>query len=99
MKILYYECFAGISGDMNLGAMIDVGIKPEYLVNELKKLNLKDYELKIFKDQRKGISGTKVDVLIKGQTDDTIDVNKQHNHRNFADIKTIINIHKVKLII
>lgn len=91
MKILYYECFAGISGDMNLGAMIDLGIKPEYLVKELKKLNLKDYELKIFKDQRKGISGTKVDVLIKGQTDVTAIDNKQHNHRNFADIQTIIN--------
>jgi uncharacterized protein (TIGR00299 family) protein len=91
MKILYYECFAGISGDMNLGAMIDVGIKPEYLIKELKKLNLKDYELKIFKDQRKGISGTRVIVLVKGQTDDNANDNKQHNHRNLSDIQTIIN--------
>jgi uncharacterized protein (TIGR00299 family) protein len=91
MKILYYECFAGISGDMNLGAMIDVGIKPEYLIKELKKLNLKDYELKIFKDQRKGISGTRVDVLIKRQTNVPADNNKQHNHRNLSDIQTIIN--------
>jgi uncharacterized protein (TIGR00299 family) protein len=91
MKILYYECFAGISGDMNLGAMIDVGIKPEYLIKELKKLNLKDYELKIFKDQRKGITGTKVDVLIKGQKDDTVDDNKQHSHRNLSDIQKIIS--------
>jgi len=90
MKILYYECFAGISGDMNLGAMIDVGIQPEYLIKELKKLNLKDYELKIFKDKRKGISGTKVDVLIKGQTYNTVNDNKQHNHRNLSDIQTII---------
>ncbi len=91
MKILYYECFAGISGDMNLGAMIDVGIKPDYLIKELKKLNLKDYELKIFKDQRKGISGTKVDVLIKGQKDDTVDDNKQHSHRNLSDVQKIIS--------
>ena len=37
MKILYYDCFAGISGDMNLGAMIDLGIEAEYLKNELAK--------------------------------------------------------------
>ena len=43
MKILYYECFAGISGDMNLGAMVDIGIKPEYLVTELKKLGIKTH--------------------------------------------------------
>ena len=40
--ILYYDCFAGISGDMNLGAMVDIGVKQEYLVSELERLNLKD---------------------------------------------------------
>ncbi len=85
MKILYYECFAGISGDMNLGAMVDIGISPDYLKNELKKLGVKGYELKIYKDQRKGISGTKVDVVIKS-TD-----NSEHHHRNFRDIKDIIS--------
>ena len=42
MKILYYDCFAGISGDMNLAAMIDLGVSPEYLKAELAKLGLKD---------------------------------------------------------
>ena len=37
MKILYYDCFAGISGDMNLGAMLDLGIEADYLKNELLK--------------------------------------------------------------
>ncbi len=91
MKILYYECFAGISGDMNLGAMIDIGVKPEYLVKELKKLNIKEYELKISKDKRKGISGTKVDVLIKEHKKDTPQSNSQHKHRNLNDIQVIIN--------
>lgn len=39
MRILYYDCFAGISGDMNLGAMIDIGVAPGFLTAELQKLN------------------------------------------------------------
>ena len=95
MKILYYECFAGISGDMNLGAMIDIGIKPEYLVTELKKLGIKGYELKIFKDQRKGISGTKVDVEIEAGNNKSSHDNSKHVHRNLKNIKTIINDSKL----
>ena len=45
MKLLFYDCFSGISGDMNLGAMIDLGIDQTYLVDELNKLNLKGWEL------------------------------------------------------
>ncbi|MCK9276050.1 MAG: nickel pincer cofactor biosynthesis protein LarC [Syntrophales bacterium] len=65
MKILYYDCFAGISGDMNLGALIDLGVDPEYLRRELEKLNLEGYTLEISKAKRKGISGTRVDVLLE----------------------------------
>jgi uncharacterized protein (DUF111 family) len=60
MKILYYDCFSGISGDMNLGAMLDLGISEEFLINELKKLNLEGWKLEVSKDQRHGIMGTKV---------------------------------------
>ena len=65
MKILYYDCFAGISGDMNLGALIDLGVEEEFLRKELGKLPLKGYELIIRKDMRKGISGTKVEVKLE----------------------------------
>jgi uncharacterized protein (DUF111 family) len=66
MKILYYDCFSGISGDMNLGAMIDLGIDETYLRNELEKLNVGGWELEITKDQRHGIKGTKVTVRQTG---------------------------------
>lgn len=61
-KILYYDCFAGISGDMNLAAMIDLGVPEEYLRAELEKLGVKGWSLKAVKDMRKGITGTRVDV-------------------------------------
>lgn len=82
MKIISYDCFSGISGDMNLGAMIDLGIDKTYLINELNKLNLKGWELVVQQDQRHGITGTKVTVK---QT------RHEHAHRHLSDIEKIIN--------
>lgn len=82
MKELYYDCFSGISGDMNLGAMIDLGIDKEVLINQLNKLNLKGWDIKVEKDQRHGITGTKVTV---------IQTKHEHIHRHLSDIELIIN--------
>ncbi|MCD8493714.1 MAG: DUF111 family protein [Geovibrio sp.] len=66
MKILYYDCFSGISGDMNLAAMIDLGVDADFLRAELSKLGLDgEFELRTCRDMRKGISGTRVDVVLK----------------------------------
>jgi uncharacterized protein (TIGR00299 family) protein len=81
MKILYYDCFCGISGDMNLGAMIDLGIEKEYIIRELKKLNISGWNLVIKKDQRHGIKGTMVTVE-RTKHDD--------HHRHLSDIEKII---------
>jgi uncharacterized protein (TIGR00299 family) protein len=81
MKIIGYDCFSGISGDMNLGAMIDLGVDKKYLLDELNKLNLPGWELFAQKDQRHGISGTKVTV---NQT------RHEHAHRHLSDIEKII---------
>lgn len=85
MKILYYDCFAGISGDMHLGAMIDAGVDPEFLIRELKKLKLTGYKLNIYRDKRKSIEGTKVEVILDDANDsgnhhDKKHDNHQHNH-------------------
>jgi hypothetical protein len=37
MRILYYDCFCGISGDMNLGALLDLGVDQQYLIEECKR--------------------------------------------------------------
>jgi uncharacterized protein (TIGR00299 family) protein len=68
MKILYYDCFCGISGDMNLGALVDLGVSGEYLIQELAKLQLdSEYEIQIKKVPKMGISGSKVDVILKNK--------------------------------
>ncbi|HKK43554.1 MAG TPA: nickel pincer cofactor biosynthesis protein LarC [Bacteroidales bacterium] len=82
MKILSYDCFSGISGDMNLGAMIDLGVDKDYLLSELNKLNLEGWELDVVKDQRHGITGTKVTVR---QT------RHEHAHRHLSDIERILD--------
>lgn len=82
MRILYYDCFCGISGDMNLGALIDLGVDAEYLAGELKKLNLEGWKLETEKAQRHGISGTKVSVKL---------TRKEHAHRHLSDIIKIID--------
>jgi uncharacterized protein (TIGR00299 family) protein len=82
MKILFYDCFSGISGDMNLGAMIDLGVDNKFLTSELNKLNLKGWDLIAEKDQRHGIGGTKVTVK---QT------RHEHIHRHLSDIEKIIS--------
>lgn len=64
MKILYFDCFAGISGDMAIGAMIDLGVDPQWLTQELAKLNLQGYRLEIGPDEKKGIAGTRFKVVL-----------------------------------
>lgn len=93
MKILYYDCFSGISGDMNLAAMLDLGIEENYLRSELAKLKLDDeFELKVSRDARKGITGTKVDVDVhEHHHHDHGHHHHHHHHRNLADIENIIN--------
>ncbi|MFC1725490.1 nickel pincer cofactor biosynthesis protein LarC [candidate division KSB1 bacterium] len=64
MKIAYFDCASGISGDMVLGALIDAGLDLNVLIKELKKLNVSGYELKAERVKRNSISGTKITVEI-----------------------------------
>ena len=95
MKILYYDCFSGISGDMNLGALIDLGIDKEYLINELDKLNLSGYEIEVSRGIRKGIEGTKVDVVLQAihQEHSHCDIEGAHYHEHIHNHDEIEHSH------
>src|SRR6266700_2183644 len=66
MRIAYLECFSGISGDMFLGALVDVGVPPELFTRTVKALGV-DARLEISRVDRSGISATKVDVIAAGE--------------------------------
>ncbi len=59
MKVLFLDCFSGISGDMTVGALVDLGVKPSTLEWELSKLDLGDFHMHFEREQRQNIEGVK----------------------------------------
>jgi len=72
MRTLFFDCFAGASGNMVLGALIDLGLDRELLFDRIKGLGLAGYEIEIEKVDRSGISSTHLNVVIP--------VEKKHRH-------------------
>ncbi len=71
MKVLHYNCTSGICGDMNLSALIDIGVDEKKLVAELKKLNVDGWNISSIRAQKNGIWGTQVLVDCLGGTLDS----------------------------
>src|SRR5262245_39055287 len=78
MKTLYLDVFSGISGDMFLGALIDLGVDFHQLERELSKLKLEGYHLHSGSAQRAHIQGTKFDVHLE----DDHDHEDEHDHEH-----------------
>jgi pyridinium-3,5-bisthiocarboxylic acid mononucleotide nickel chelatase len=90
MKVLYYDCFCGISGDMHIAAMLDLGVPQEYLLKEISKLKIdSEYEIKIQKTIKKGITGTRVDVILKNEHDH----HYNHHYDNLSDENIVGHSH------
>ncbi|TLY23510.1 MAG: nickel pincer cofactor biosynthesis protein LarC [Nitrospirae bacterium] len=65
MRIAYFDCFSGVSGDMCLGALVDAGLPLADLVKGLEGLRLRGFSLRSRRVARGALSGTKVDVLVE----------------------------------
>src|ERR1700730_929161 len=83
LKILYFHCFSGISGDMTLAALIDAGADREYVERELAKIRIEPFTLEWRRVSKQGISALKMDVLLEP------DALPQH-HRHYSEIVTMI---------
>jgi hypothetical protein len=86
LKIAYFDCFSGISGDMCLGAIVDSGISLKKLDEELKRLPVTGYRLSARKVKRSHIIATKVDV----RTDHRKSGDRQFEMKRWKDIEKII---------
>ena len=84
MKIAYFDCFAGASGDMILGALMDAGLPVDTLKEELDKLGLTHYDLQIKKVLKRGIGGSQAVVIVDED-------HHSHHHRHLSHIREIIN--------
>jgi len=91
MNVLYYDCFSGISGDMNIGALVNLGVPVEYLLDELKKLNLDGFSLECKPAVKMGISGTYAHVHLDEKHHHHDHHEHDHSHgRNLKEITRII---------
>jgi len=81
MKIAYFDCFSGASGDMILGSLIDAGLSPKRLREELKKLRIPTVHLRAKKVLKGGISATQV--MVEGE-------GEKRSHRNLKEILRIV---------
>lgn len=89
MKIAYFDCFSGVSGDMTLGAFVDAGLDFAVLQEQLAQLHLHGYTLSAEKVKRAGIRGTKVSVLVSPPGTPHHD-HRHHTHLRLSDIQAII---------
>ena len=80
MRTLYFDCFAGASGDMILGAMVAAGVDPSVLSEQLSRLNVDGFNLNIETVMRSGLSATYA----------RVETAHEHKHRHLSDIRKII---------
>jgi pyridinium-3,5-bisthiocarboxylic acid mononucleotide nickel chelatase len=78
--LAYFDCFSGISGDMTLGALVDLGVPVEWLKDQLGRLPLQNFDVTMTSVSRNGIHAKLVHVA-------AVDDNRS---RNFSQIRTLI---------
>ncbi len=86
MRAVYFDCSSGISGDMVLAALLDLGWPVKELKGELNKLNLSNYHIEAEKVAKQGIAATQIKIRIK----------EEKEERTLKDILSILDKSKLK---
>ena len=94
-KVLYLECSSGISGDMTVGALLDLGADEEKLRDELSRLRTGGYELKFSRRSVRGIDAFDFDVILREEpsgcgTEHSSGHGHHHHHRTMREIRELI---------
>ncbi|HVO84933.1 MAG TPA: nickel pincer cofactor biosynthesis protein LarC [Syntrophobacteria bacterium] len=82
MRIAYFDCFSGVSGDMILGALVDVGLDSDLLSDQLGRLRLGGYRLEVSRESRGHLWGTRVRIRLEGE---------DKGHRSCRQIRELIS--------
>lgn len=89
---LYLECYSGISGDMTVAALLDLGVEPSDLIEELEKLHLDGYEIKITETKKNQIRAMDFDVILTEHTGESPHAAHSHTHvhNSYREIRAFI---------
>ena len=95
MKIAYFDCFSGASGNMILGALVDAGLTLDTLGRELRKLPVSGFELKHERVDKRGLAALYLDVAVPGEDGHRAHPTEHHRHervahRKLADVLAIL---------
>lgn len=102
MRALYFDCSSGISGNMTLGALLELVDDKEYLMKQLDTLHVGGYHIEVSTKVKNGITGTYVDVVLDKHHHEHIHEEHEHHHehsheehhhehRNIYDVNKIID--------
>jgi len=100
MRIAYFDCFAGASGNMILGALVDAGLSIDALERELRRLPVDGWSMKASTVRKQGLGALYLDVHVPGEDHDRHDHDHareherghdhSHGHRSLADVLRIV---------
>jgi uncharacterized protein (TIGR00299 family) protein len=90
-RVLYFDCFSGISGDMTVGALLDAGLPFEDLTRALGSLGMSGYDVTATRVLRAGVSATKFSVTEQPSTQEPRNPSTSHAHRHLSGIFKLVD--------
>ena len=99
MKYVYFDASSGVSGDMILGALVDLGLQPKVLTSHLSKLSLGGYRIEVSREQRGPIAGTKVNVKVENEVQPPRSARDVENRSSRSSAPTVLSIEAISSLV